>query len=195
MTGGTTPATQTTGAQAIIDADVSDTPIFVRTSKPSPGSLAGSIVLNNVKLKNVPVAVGVLNGGTVLPGSAGTATIAAWAQGNVFHGTSPTPNFVQNYIPTPNKNPTLLGPDGKIVSKAHPQYEELDVSSFVSVKDFGAVGDGVTDDTKALQLIFNMVCNHMSGKPTKILIIFVSNSLEVARSFSSMQAFTLLRTL
>jgi glucan 1,3-beta-glucosidase len=151
---------QTTGAQAIIDAEVSNTPIFIRTSKASNGKFAGSVLLNNVKLKNVPVVVGVLNGGTVLPGSTGTMTIAAWAQGNIYHGSIPTPNFVQDFIPAPNKNPSLLGPDGKIVSKSHPQYEDLDVSSFVSARDFGAFGDGVTDDTKALQLILNQVCNN-----------------------------------
>ena len=148
---------QTTGSQAIIDAEVSNTPIFVRTSKASHGSLAGSIVLDNVKLRNVPVAVGVLNGATVLAGTTGTMTIEAWAQGNVYHGTTPTPTFVQHSIPAPYKNPSLLDPDGKIVSKTHPQYEDLDVSSFVSARDFGAVGDGITDDTNALQSIFNTV--------------------------------------
>jgi len=158
-----TERSQTTGSQAIIDAEISNTPIFIRTSKPSNGHFAGSVLLNNVKLKNVPVAVGVLNGNAVLPGSTGTMTIPAWAQGNIYHGTTSTPNFVQDYIPTPNKHPSLLGPDGKIVSKTHPQYEDLDVSSFVSVRDFGALGDGVTDDTKALQLIFNMVRNPIAG--------------------------------
>ena len=149
---------QTTGSQTIIDAEVTNTPIFIRTSKPSNGSLAGSIVLDNAKLNNVPVAVGVLNGTTVLAGTTGTITIEAWAQGNIYHGTSPTPTFVQHSIPAPYKNPSLLGPDGKIVTKSHPQYEDLDVSSFISARDFGVVGDGVTDDTKALQSIFKKVC-------------------------------------
>lgn len=150
---------QTTGAEAIIDADVSNTPIFIRTSQPSNGKLAGSIVLNNVYLKNVPVVVGVENGATVLHGSTGTMTIVAWAQGNVFHGTTTTPTFVQGNIPAPIKNPSLLNSNGKIVSRGHPQYEDLDVSSFVSARQYGAAGDGVTDDTKALQSIFNQVCN------------------------------------
>jgi hypothetical protein len=104
----------------------------------------------------------VLNGSTVLPGSNDTTTIAAWAQGNVFHGSSSTPNFVQDFIPAPYKNPSLLCPDGKIVSRSHPQYEDLDVSSFVSARDYGAVGDGVTDDTNALQSIFNQVRDHIA---------------------------------
>ncbi|KAJ6608597.1 pectate lyase superfamily protein-domain-containing protein [Mycena sp. CBHHK59/15] len=54
-TGGGT-ATQTVGAEAIIDATVTNTPIFVRTSTASNGKLGGSLVLNNIKLTNVPTA-------------------------------------------------------------------------------------------------------------------------------------------
>lgn len=57
---------QGVGAEAIIDAVVSNTPIFVRSSGPSPGHLQGSIVLNNIQLTNVPIAVGVKNGATVV---------------------------------------------------------------------------------------------------------------------------------
>jgi glucan 1,3-beta-glucosidase len=35
--------------------------------------------------------------------------------------------------------------------KSRPQYEALDTGSIISVKDHGAVGDGVTDDTEAIQ--------------------------------------------
>ncbi len=57
---------QGVGAEAIIDAVVTNTPIFVRSSIPSNGHLQGSIVLNNIKLTNVPIAVGVKNGATVV---------------------------------------------------------------------------------------------------------------------------------
>ncbi|KIJ14887.1 glycoside hydrolase family 55 protein, partial [Paxillus involutus ATCC 200175] len=78
-TGGTTESTQTVGSEAIIDAVVTNTPIFVRSSTASNGTLAGSLVLNNIKLTNVPTAVGVVGGTTVLAG--GTTTIASWGQG------------------------------------------------------------------------------------------------------------------
>ena len=57
---------QGVGAEAIIDAVVSNTTIFVRTSGPSTGHLQGSIVLNNIQLKNVSTAVGVKGGATVV---------------------------------------------------------------------------------------------------------------------------------
>jgi glucan 1,3-beta-glucosidase len=34
--------------------------------------------------------------------------------------------------------------------KSKPQYQEFEAGSFISVKDHGAVGDGVTDDTAAI---------------------------------------------
>jgi hypothetical protein len=67
---------QTTGAQAIIDAVFSNTPIFIPTSQPSNGRLAGSLALNNI-----PIAVGVTGGAVVLDG--GTTAIVSWGQGNV----------------------------------------------------------------------------------------------------------------
>ncbi|KAJ8093122.1 hypothetical protein PM082_020607 [Marasmius tenuissimus] len=151
--GGTTQETQTTGAEAIIDAVVTNTPTFVRTSQPSNGKLAGSIVLNNVKLNNVPTAVGVAGGAVVLAG--GTTTINSWGQGNIYTGSNGSPSFTKGNIPAPSKPSSLLDGSGRIFGKTRPQYESYAVSQFVSVKDNGAKGDGRTDDTAALQAIFN----------------------------------------
>ncbi|EMD38344.1 glycoside hydrolase family 55 protein [Gelatoporia subvermispora B] len=158
MTGGTSQSTQTVGGEAIIDAVVSNTPIFVRSSVAS-SSLAGSLVLNNIQLTNVPTAVGVVGGQTVLAG--GTTTIDSWGQGNVYSGTSATGQFVQANIPAPTKSASLLDSAGRIFGRMHPQYEDYAVSQFVSVKSNGAKGDGKTDDTASLQAIFNQFsgCN------------------------------------
>ncbi|TFK33474.1 exo-beta-1,3-glucanase [Crucibulum laeve] len=149
-TGSTTGASQTAGAQAIIDATVVNTPIFIRTSKPST-NLAGSIVINNAKLTNVPVAVGVVGGAVVLTG--GTITIESWGQGNIYRGSTTTGVFTKGNIPAGVKASSLLDAWGKIASRMHPQYEDYHVSQFVSVRDYGAVGDGVTDDTFAIKEI------------------------------------------
>ncbi|KAJ6500511.1 exo-beta-1,3-glucanase [Mycena sanguinolenta] len=144
--------TNSIGAEAIIDATVSNTPIFVRSSAASNGKLDGSLVLNNIHLTNVPTAVGVVGGGVVLAG--GTTTIASWGQGNVFKGTSATGTFTQGTIPAANKPAALLDSSGRIFGRTHPQYANYAVSQFVSVRDQGAKGDGVTDDTAALKAIF-----------------------------------------
>lgn len=155
-TGGTTATNQGYEAEAIIDAVVTNTPIFVRTSLASNGTLAGSLVLNNIKLNNVPTAVGVIGGAVVLTG--GTTTIASWGQGNVYTGTSGTKTFTQGNIPAPNKPSILLNSAGSIVSKGHPQYEDYAVSQFVSARDQGAKGDGKTDDTAAINALLSAVC-------------------------------------
>ncbi|KAJ8080314.1 hypothetical protein PM082_017147 [Marasmius tenuissimus] len=151
--GGITQETQSVGAEAIIDAEVTNTPIFIQNSKPSNETLAGSLVLNNVKLTNVTTAVGILNGTVVLPG--GTRTIESWAQGNLYSGADGTPQFVQSDIPAPYKPPVLLDESGNIFGKTRPQYESYSVSQVISVRDHGAKGDGRTDDTAALQAIFD----------------------------------------
>lgn len=88
----------------------------------------------------------------------GTTTIASWGQGNVFKGTSGTRTFTQGNIPAPSKAGGLLDGNGRIVGRTHPQYATYAASQFVSVRDHGAVGDGVTDDTAAITNIFNTVC-------------------------------------
>ncbi|KAJ7470266.1 exo-beta-1,3-glucanase [Mycena latifolia] len=145
-------AAQTVGAEAIIDATVSNTPIFVRTSAASNGKLGGSLVLNNIKLTNVPTAVGVVGGAVVLAG--GTTTITSWGQGNVYTGTNGAGTFTQGSIPAPTKPASLLDSTGKIFGRTRPQYAAYAVTQFVSVRDQGAKGDGKTDDTAALKAIF-----------------------------------------
>lgn len=63
---------------------------------------------------------------------------------------------VQQELSAPQKASSLMSGDS-LFERSKPQYENVPVSSFVSVKSQGAKGDGVSDDTAAIQKIFDSV--------------------------------------
>lgn len=111
-------------------------------------------MLSNVRLNNVPTAV-VSASGVLLAG--GTTTITSWVLGNVYRGKNAAGTFTRGSTTAPSKAASLLDSAGRIVGRTHPQYANYAVSQFVSVKDLGAKGDGRTDDTAALQRVFDQV--------------------------------------
>lgn len=186
-TGGTTQDTQSVGAEAIIDAVVTNTPVFVRSSTNSAGSLKGSLVLNNIKLSNVPTAVGITDGTVVLAG--GSTTIDTWGQGDIYSGTGGSKTFTQGTLTSPNKASSLLDSAGRIFGRTRPQYADYAVSQFVSARDQGCKGDGTTDDTAAIKALFaavSLVFSQSNLKPD-----YEQSSMPVAKSSTSMPAPTL----
>ncbi|KAG2075935.1 glycoside hydrolase family 55 protein [Suillus decipiens] len=138
------------GGEAIIDAVVTNTPVFIKTPPPTNVSVAGSLVLKNIHLNNVSTAV-MENGTTILAG--GTTTIDSWGKGNVYTGTHPNGTFTQGNIYDAEVDWSLLDSNGFIVSKGHPMYADYSVNQFKSVRSLGAVGDGMTDDTEAINAV------------------------------------------
>lgn len=144
---------QNVGSMIVIDSTFTNVPVGVVTAytTSSTPDAAGSLILENVVLNNVPVAVK-SGGATVLAG--GTTTVAAWGQGHSYTLTSGKTDF-QGII-TPNSRPAaLVGSGNKYYTQAKPQYESLSAGDFVSVRSSGAVGNGATDDTAALQNAIN----------------------------------------
>lgn len=142
------------GSVLVLDSKFSNTPVGVSTLyTPQNKDTNNTLILDNVDMtEDVPVAVS--NKGTGASILDGNAAIASWIQGRVYNGADGG-NAVQD-TQTPVKKPAaLLDDSGKIVARSKPQYEEVSVSHFISVKRRGAVGDGKTDDSDAIQQIFD----------------------------------------
>ncbi|KAG8911888.1 hypothetical protein FRC00_005638, partial [Tulasnella sp. 408] len=109
----------------------------------------GSILLDNVKFKNVKDGMVDETGATALEG--GTKRIRQWARGRKYYDSVGTPTSVEGPIKAPKKPAQLLDSDGKIFQRGRTDYADYAADQFASVMDAGAKGDGVTDDTEAIQ--------------------------------------------
>lgn len=141
------------GSISIIDTSISNVgTAAIVISPPSSEIASGStgIALENVALSGVAVTVQDTTGKTILDAS--VSIIAQWALGPTYGGSSDSRRFssgerFDNY----RRQSTLVDGDGMYFERARPQYEDKSVGDFVHMKDFGATGDGSTDDTAAFQ--------------------------------------------
>jgi glucan 1,3-beta-glucosidase len=140
---------QLVGSVNILDSTITNCPTFVTTAWQSSTLSTGSLILENIALSNVPVAVKGASS-TVLAGSTGTSTIAAWGQGHKYTPSGPT-NFQGSFTPPTRPSALLASGSTKYYTKTKPQYSQSPVASFVSIRSAGAKGDGSTDDTTAIQ--------------------------------------------
>jgi glucan 1,3-beta-glucosidase len=135
----------------MIDSTITNTPVGIKTARTSTSvpKTGGSLALENVVLTNVPTAI---QGPTAvsLAGTTGTMTIAAWVEGNVYNPAGPT--STQGTVSAFPRPAGLLS-GTKFYTRSKPQYQAFAVSQFSSVRTAGAKGDGVTDDSAAIQAI------------------------------------------
>lgn len=142
------------GSAIIMDALITNTPVFVKTAMTSSSSphTTNSLILDNIKLQNVATAVQGASGALV----SGVSYIQSWGQGQFYLDKSGKGTFQQGNInKVPTKPAVLLDSTGAFFARPRPQYEKYLVSDFISVKSQGAKGDGKTDDTQIIQTILN----------------------------------------
>ena len=164
---------QTVGSVLVQDSTFSGTPVGIATAYNKGNNVpatGGTLIIDNVDFSGSQNAIVDMSGSTIL---AGGSKIASWGQGNAYTtGTSVTaahkrgtntsiaPNaatqvVIQGALAAPSKPASLLNGQGYVFERSKLQYENVPSSSFVSVKSAGAKGDGVTDDTAAIQAVLN----------------------------------------
>ncbi|KAL8825282.1 MAG: hypothetical protein Q9191_004507 [Dirinaria sp. TL-2023a] len=155
----------TVGSVTFIDSSISNTKVGIATARGnnSQPKAAGSLILENVQLQNVPVAVSGPRGSTLLAGSTNSMTINAWGEGNSYTPDGPTP--FQGSITPFTRPSSLLEDGGKFYERSKPQYATTPLSQVRSVRSAGAKGDGVTDDTAAIQQV-------LTGAATENEVVF-----------------------
>ncbi|KAK8148764.1 hypothetical protein G3M48_009166 [Beauveria asiatica] len=146
---------QQVGAVLVQDSVFSNTPVGIASRyRTSQNGTSGTLIVDNVDFsKNCPAAVKNPQTNDIILD--GNTKVQSWIQGRAYKGNSGSAvQATQSPVTKPDE---LLDNDGNIFTRSKPQYNDVDVSKFISVKSKGAKGDGVTDDTAAIQDAFNSI--------------------------------------
>ncbi|KAJ0168006.1 Glucan 1,3-beta-glucosidase [Colletotrichum tanaceti] len=168
-----------TASVTLIDSQFVNVRTAIHTSR-DPGvtvpPTAGTLVLENVAFSNVGAALMGPKNNTIIQGSRKSILNQGFAMGHVYTPAGPTDytGSEASYFPV---YPALLASSSSPISangtryyeRSRPHYEGVSASCFISARSFGAKGDGVTDDTAALNNLFNYV----TADPSASLIAFV----------------------
>lgn len=165
--GGTVPATGSIVMQDSVFNNV-QYGIITTFSYNSTPTAAGTLILDNVNFINTDPAVqypnntAIVSGNRVVSSYLQGRSYSAYEDEEMIHNLTcwePSATFArtQGEVNPPPKPLSLLDANGAIVSRSRPQWEGVPVANFVSIIDYGCVGDGLTDDTNCVQSFFDSI--------------------------------------
>ncbi|KAK4216626.1 pectate lyase superfamily protein-domain-containing protein [Rhypophila decipiens] len=163
---------QGTGSLTILDSHFNNVPYAITVN--SNAAQRPAITIENLVVEgNTPSIVLVDGGETILAGTTGGAvTIGSWAMGRRYTNIDGSGSSVTGPInPRPNKPAALLDSSGNIFTRSKPQYENHGTGSFVSVADFGAVGDGTGDQSAAINAALAGANGRILFLPTGVYLV------------------------
>jgi glucan 1,3-beta-glucosidase len=154
---------ETVNSITMLDSFFTNTSVAIKTNhrqsltQPLVGN---SLAIENTLLTNVPIAIQLgTTGATVLAGTTSTAYLGLPSQNLTGYGAGNLYNPVFLSYTNPfrayPRQASLITASGSYYERSKPQYNNLTSTSFSSVRSGGAVGDGVTDDTTAIQNVIN----------------------------------------
>jgi len=141
------------GSIVVLDSDFTNVPIAVRTlygTANGAGNGANSLYLENIKYSGSGVVVKA-SGNNVLTTS-GSQTIKAWAQGYLWQNGGNTLGTIDLSAKTPARPASLITSDGTYFEQSRPLFVGIPQ---IDVTTLGLIGNGVTDNTVALQNALN----------------------------------------
>ena len=153
------------GSVSIVDSAITNTNTALMTHHISQraGDGTTSIILNNVKLRGVPMLLVQSGGGSdpvpktaqdyPIPG--GSKNIDTWVLGRLYDGAKKTGKLQDEYTST--RDPKLVDSNNPLglplqpyFERKRPQYEGASRGDFLHARDY-CKGDGVSDDTTCFQ--------------------------------------------
>lgn len=124
------------------------TAVMIAPLNSAPGSGSTEVVIDNVVFNNVTKVVADTSGATLLSAK---GKVVSWVSGPVYSATGKREFYSGKAGPAYTREKSLLDSSGSYFERAKPQYENRPAGDFIHLKDLGAAGDGVTDDTRAVQ--------------------------------------------